>query len=401
MFKYIRFSLFTFHFTLCLLAACSPFVPDTPADNEILDGPISGLSAQDHRRHLAGDVAFNDVVFTKETGLGPVFVASSCGSCHAGDGRGHPSTALVRFGQSEPGYNEWMGRGGPQLQQHAVVGYTPEVLPPNAPSSKFLAPAVTGLGFLEAVDNSTITSMIDVNDRDGDGISGVANWVTPPKWMLDQSQLPPDMRTQYLARFGRKAGAINLLHQTSNAYNQDMGITSVFEPMDTYSYHELDPEVTTQTVHDVVFYLQTLRAPERRNADDATVKNGEQIFNNIGCVSCHRSELQTGYSPLPYLANKTIHPYSDLLLHDMGPELDDGYTEGMAQSSEWRTTPLWGLGLSANSQGKQLFLLHDGRARSINEAIEFHGGEAATSRTKYRALSDADKQALIIFLESL
>lgn len=120
-----------------------------------------------------------------------------------------------------------------------------------------------------------------------------------------------------------------------------------------------------------------------------------------GCESCHKQTLQTGFSNIAPLSNKTFHPYTDLLLHDMGPGLDDGYTEGSATKSEWRTPPLWGLGLSPNSQGGQYFLLHDGRAKSIEEAILLHGGEATTSKNKFSLLSSADKQALLKFLESL
>ncbi|MBI2793846.1 MAG: thiol oxidoreductase [Ignavibacteria bacterium] len=382
------------------ICGCSPIVPDLPASSDILDGPIPGLSSQDHRRHLAGDAAFNDVVFTPSTGLGPVFVASSCGSCHAGDGRGHPSTALIRFGQTDPGGNPWIGRGGPQLQQRAIVGYMPEQLPSDAVHSTLLAPAVTGLGFIEAIAESTIVALEDRADANGDGVSGVTSRVNAPGYAIGDLPLQARLSPQ-LGRFGRKAGAVSLIHQTANAYNQDIGIASVFEPIDVYVQREIDPEILATTVRDVVFYLRTLRVPERRNASDPVVKQGEQLFNTIGCASCHIAEIQTGESVLPYLSNKTIHPYSDLLLHDMGQELDDGYTEGSALSSEWRTTPLWGLGLSARSQGGNMFLLHDGRARSIQAAIDFHGGEGATSRAGYRALSDSEKQALLKFLESL
>lgn len=286
------------------------------------------------------------------------------------------------------------------MQQRAIIGYTAEQLPPNTVRSTLLAPAVTGLGFIEAIAESTIIALEDPTDADADGISGVASRVNAPAYAI--ADLPQQARiSPQLGRFGRKAGAVSLLHQTANAYNQDIGITTVFEPVDVYTHREIDPEILASTVHDVVFYLRTLRVPDRRNAADPVVKQGEQVFRAIGCVSCHVAQLQTGEASLPYLSNKTIFPYSDLLLHNMGPELDDGYTEGSALSSEWRTTPLWGLGLSAGSQGGNLFLLHDGRARSIPAAIEFHGGEGAISRGNYRALSDAEKRALLKFLESL
>ena len=180
-----------------------------------------------------------------------------------------------------------------------------------------------------------------------------------------------------------------------------MGVTSLFEPIDPYSGLEVDPEVSTQTVHDVVFYLKTLKAPIQRNQDDPDVLAGKQIFSDIQCASCHTPTLTTGFSPISALSNKEFHPYTDLLLHDMGPGLDDGYTEGYALTSEWRTPALWGIGLSKDAQGGSYFLLHDGRAMSIEEAILLHGGEAQQSRDNYNQLSEAEKELLIKFLESL
>jgi CxxC motif-containing protein (DUF1111 family) len=180
-----------------------------------------------------------------------------------------------------------------------------------------------------------------------------------------------------------------------------MGITSLFSPVDVYSGLEIDPEVSTQTIHNVVFYLQTLKAPIQRNQNDAQVIQGKNIFNQINCAGCHKPTLTTSYSPIAPLSYKTFHPYTDLLLHDMGSGLDDGYTEGNAKTYQWRTPPLWGLGLSSNSQGGQYFLMHDGRAKSIEEAILMHGGEASNSKTQYQNLSQADKDALIKFLKSL
>ena len=192
-----------------------------------------------------------------------------------------------------------------------------------------------------------------------------------------------------------------MLHQTANAYNQDIGITSVFETVDTYSGLSIDPEVSTQTVNDVVFYLQTLKAPVQRNQNDVGIQSGRQLFLNTGCGNCHTPQLTTGASPIAALSNKTFFPYTDMLLHDMGPGLDDGYTEGSASTAEWKTPPLWGLGLSKNSQGGQYFLLHDGRAKSIEEAIVLHGGEANQSKTRFQQLTPAEKTQLLKFLESL
>jgi len=139
----------------------------------------------------------------------------------------------------------------------------------------------------------------------------------------------------------------------------------------------------------------------QRNQSDEGVKAGKQLFVNTGCARCHTPQLQTGLSPISALASKTFFPYTDLLLHDMGAELNDGYTEGTALPAEWRTPSLWGLGLSKNSQGGQYYLLHDGRAGSIEEAILLHGGEAQEIKLSYQQLSEEDKARLIQFLESL
>lgn len=391
---------------VCLLAfimvaaSCEKMLPQAPADEEVLDGPVEGLTHAQSLSHLRGDIGFNDRVFTSETGLGSVFVAASCGSCHAGDGKGHPSTTLTRFGQTDSTGNKFLSMGGPQLQNRAIPGFKPEQIPAGATYSRFTPPQNTGMGFLELVSDADILAMTDATDANGDGISGVPNWINLPSF------IKPDMDDinqggKYISRFGKKAAAYNLLHQTVNAYNQDMGITSLYDTKDVFTQTEIDPEVSTQEVIDVVFYLQTLKAPVQRNKQDAQVILGKQVFIQTGCENCHKQTLKTGYSPVEALSNKEFYPYTDLLLHDMGSGLDDGYTEGSAKTSEWRTAPLWGLGLSPNSQGGSFFLMHDGRARSIEEAILLHGGEAAASRTKYQQLSESEKNALIKFLNSL
>lgn len=382
------------------ISSCEKTMPSAPVENQLLDGPVEGLTAEQQQQFLKGDIAFNDDVFTVSTGLGPLFNANSCGSCHAGDGKGHPFISFKRFGQVDSSGNHYLHLGGPQLQNKAIPGYQPEALPPGVSFTTLLAPAVTGLGFLDAVSDADIIAMADPTDENGDGISGIPNWISIPDYVI----LRPNSisnNNKYIARFGKKAAVYDLLGQTAGAYNQDMGITSIFEPTDTYSGQELDPEVATQTIHDVVFYLKTLKAPLRRNESDPEVLAGEEIFTELNCSGCHRPVLKTGESPIEALSNKTFHPYTDLLLHDMGPGLDDGYTEGAAKTYEWRTAPLWGLGLSTNSQGGSYFLMHDGRAKSIEEAILMHGGEAFESMTNYNQLPEAEKQLLIQFLESL
>ena len=385
---------------LAMVAACSKVLPGAPPDDELLDGPIEGMTGEENKIFLRGDIAFNDEVFTAASGLGPLFVATSCGTCHAGDGKGHPFTMLTRFGQRDTTGNEFLGLGGPQLQHRAIPGFTPEKIPAGATSSRFMPPANTGLGFLDAVPDATLLALADENDRDNDGISGRPNWISLPSYA---STRPNSLVRggKYIGRFGKKAAAYDLLHQTALAYNQDIGITSLFEPFDTYSGEEIDPEVSTQTVHDVVFYLKTLKAPIQRRQQDPDVIRGKEIFTQVGCAKCHVPQMASGPSPIAAIANKTFYPYTDLLLHDMGKDLDDGYTEGTAATAEWRTPPLWGLGLSKNSQGGRYFLMHDGRAKSIEEAIVLHGGEGRQSRDEFLLLKAEDRNRLIQFLESL
>jgi CxxC motif-containing protein (DUF1111 family) len=385
---------------IVLLQACSKLYPGAAADNEILDGPVEGLSFEQNKQFLAGDRAFNNEIFTSQTGLGSIFVATSCGSCHAGDGKGHPFTTLTRFGQTDSTGNKFQHLGGPQLQNRALPGFTPEQIPDGATSSRFTPPANTGLGFIELVSDADILAMSDPNDLDGDGISGVPNWITLPSFISPNNN-SISQNGKYIHRFGKKAAAFNLLHQTANAYNQDIGITSSFEPKDVFSGLEIDPEVSDLTIHNVVFYLQTLKKPIPRNEENADFIQGKNIFINTGCEKCHKQTLKTAYSSIAPLSEKQIHPFTDLLLHDMGNALDDGYTEGSAKTAEWRTPPLWGLGLSPNSQGGSYFLMHDGRAKSIEEAIQLHGGESASSQNKFNQLSAVDKKAILFFLNSL
>jgi CxxC motif-containing protein (DUF1111 family) len=382
------------------IASCEKLMTKAPAEDSLLDGPMEGLTPEQLSQFLKGDVAFNDDVFTSETGLGPLFVATSCGTCHAGDGKGHPFTTLTRFGQTDSTGNKFLHAGGPQLQNRAIYNYLPEQIPVGATSSKFTPPANTGLGFLDAVTDASLLARADPDDLNGDGISGKPNWIAVPDYLTERNNSATH-NGKYIGRFGKKAAAYDLFHQTVNAYNQDMGIASSYNAYDTYNGHEVDPEVTNQTVIDLVAYLKTLKAPIQRTPSDPTVINGKKIFTEISCGKCHTPEMHTGYSSISALSNKTFFPYSDLLLHDMGSKLDDGYTEGNALTSEWRTPPLWGLGLSKNSQGNNYFLLHDGRARSIEEAILLHGGEALPSNNKFQQLTAVDKAALIKFLESL
>jgi CxxC motif-containing protein (DUF1111 family) len=383
-----------------LICACESFEPAARAGNQLLDGPTEGLTSAELIQFSRGDAAFNNHIFTPQTGLGPLFVATSCGGCHPGDGKGHPFTTLTRFGQTDGTGNHYTNVGGPQLQNHAIPGYQPETLPEGVGFSKITPPANTGLGFLDAVSDEDILAWSDPDDIDGDGISGIPNWVAMKQY-VNARPGAFEANGKYIGRFGKKGAAYNLHQQTAQAYNEDIGICSSYERHDTYSGLEMDPEITDQTLQDVVFYLKALKAPIPRNTENADVIAGKKIFTDIGCAKCHRPEMKTGNASISALANKTIHPYTDLLLHDMGPDLDDGYTEGSATTAEWRTPALWGLGLAKRSQGGRYYLMHDGRAGSIEAAILMHGGEGVASQASFKSLSDDEKNKLILFLESL
>ncbi|GAA4196072.1 hypothetical protein GCM10022289_01190 [Pedobacter jeongneungensis] len=200
------------------MVSCEKIIPSSPKEDEILDGPVEGLSYEQLRRFALGDAAFNNEIFTPENGLGPGFVATSCGSCHAGDGKGHPFTTLVRFGQTDETGNKFLEQGGPQLQNRAIPGYKPEQIPAGATFSKFTPPANTGLGFLELVADADILAMADPQDLDNDGISGIPNYAVLPSYVQTLNNAIP-LKGKYIHRFGKKAAAYNLLHQTVNAYN--------------------------------------------------------------------------------------------------------------------------------------------------------------------------------------
>ncbi len=383
------------------IVSCEKLLPALPANDELLDGPVDGLSTEEQKQFLNGDIAFNDEIFTPEKGLGPRFVSTSCGSCHAGDGKGTPFTTLIRFtAAADSTGNTILPQGPTQLQNRAIPGYTPELLPMALPFSKFTPPANTGLGFLNLVSDADLLAMTDSNDVNNDGISGTVNWNNIPSFVTLRKGTVSN-NGKYICRFGKKASVYDLLQQAATAYNQDMGITSTFEPIDVYSGLVIDPEVSTQTVNNVVFYLKTLKAPVQRTPNNPEVVAGKNVFIQLGCESCHKQTLKTAFSTIEALNNKDFHPFTDLLLHDMGSGLDDGFTEGGAKNSEWRTAPLWGLGLAPNSQGGQYFLLHDGRAKSIEEAITIHGGEATASKNKFTQLTSSDRDKLIKFIKSL
>lgn len=408
-------------FAVTVSACGEPFFPDAPRDDSILEGPIAGLTAPQHALFLRGDAEFGRA-FAATEGLGPLFIAQSCDACHAGDGKGHPVFDITRFGRYDGAtFDPMIAYGGPQLQNRAILSYLAETRPSESTvMARFTPPAVTGLGLLEAVDDSSILALADSADLNGDGISGRASWVTASPFIdaLAAEGVRGTAGTparhlswsgRYLGRFGKKATTITLRHQTVNAYSEDMGLTTDDHPDDlvlpglpgSSGDGVTDPEVGSGIVSSVVFYLRTLRPPPRRDAANPEVVAGRQRFIEVGCANCHVMTMRTGRSSIAALDRIEFEPLTDLLLHDMGSELDDGYTEGNSSSSEWRTAPLWGIGLAERATGGTQFLLHDGRARSLRAAIGFHGGEASASRAAFNALTAVEQERLLRYLRSL
>jgi len=403
--------------------------------------PFPDLGSSDLFVHELGDKQFEAIFVTPPAlvnpGLGPLYNNVSCVSCHHNDGIGVPtageaqSSLLLRI--SLPGIDE---HGGPlpvpgygtQVQDKAVFGrraeaqvaisysyqeYTfadGEPYELRAPTytlaglstpidgtfllSPRLAPPVFGLGLLEAVPEYEI--LAHVLSGDSGAVHGKANYV----W-------DPVSRSVMLGRFGWKANVATILTQVAMAYNQDIGITtSIFPQEGTTAPPNSDsvlppPELSDRLLQATRFYVQTLAVPARRNAGNLQVLHGEALFQSAKCSSCHLPTLTTGVSiAFPALSNQRIHPYTDLLLHDMGEGLADGRPDYLASGSEWRTAPLWGIGL-VEVVNYPAYYLHDGRARTLVEAIMWHGGEAEPSKEFFGQLSKADRDAIIAFLKSL
>jgi len=266
-------------------------------------------------------------------------------------------------------------------------------------TSPRIAPAIIGMGLLEAIPERTLRSLADPDDRDGDGISGRINEV----WDKVAGKTA-------IGRFGWKAEQPTVLQQVAGAFVEDMGLTSSLMPDENHTACQSaaakapcgkHPEVSDKIFSDVVLYSRTLAVPARRKLTNTTVLLGKQLFASANCTACHVPMFTTGEHPtLSELSHQTIRPYTDLLLHDMGEELADHRPVFAASGREWRTPPLWGIGLVAKVNG-HTFFLHDGRARNFAEAILWHGGEAETAREKFRAMSRTDRDALCAFLNSL
>lgn len=415
--------------------------------NNIFSGsfeqPSSNLSFDELALHASGDAAFGNKFVTSPAivnpGLGPVFNHISCESCHPKNGKSpQPISGAdlkgLLFRVSIPRADESLGPlaidglGG-QLQTKATVGKTAEgqvsisftetnftfadgtpyslrkpaytvtsttaTIPSNMLVSPRIAQQVIGLGLIEAIADADILAKQDINDADADGISGKANRVFNPVSHLFE-----------LGKFGWKANNATLLAQAASALHQDIGITSFVFPTETsfgqsqYDGLTDENEIDSQAVLDLTFYTQSLAVPKRRNFNDADANNGKKIFFNIGCNKCHTQKYITGTTANTFLNNQTIYPYTDLLLHDMGNELADGRPDFLATGNEWRTPPLWGIGLTELVNG-HTSLLHDGRARNILEAIMWHGGEAEAQKVKVSNLSKKEREDLVKFVGSL
>jgi CxxC motif-containing protein (DUF1111 family) len=310
------------------------------------------------------------------------------------------------FGTTTPGrlsvsYSEVAGRFADGTEywlrapQYTLVDlYQP--LPGAVLLSPRVAPPVFGRGLLEAVDEMTVIGLSDPGDADGDGISGRPNYV----WDHERGQAA-------LGRFGWKANQPTLRQQVAAAYRGDMGITTPYFLVESsHGWPQFDglgddPEISGSILEETVFYVQTLAVPARRRAFDAEVRRGEALFEQARCTGCHVPTLTTGALPgVPEVSLQAIHPYTDMLLHDLGDGLADGRPDFQADGREWRTPPLWGIGLTYIVNG-HTFFLHDGRARNLEEAILWHGGEADSSRRVYIDLEKSDRDALLAFLESL
>jgi CxxC motif-containing protein (DUF1111 family) len=380
---------------------------------------------------LSGFSVFHGL-FSKNDGLGPRFLSDSCGGCHVNNGRGplrFSSSKLVGttmvLKASLPGLNS---NGSPrdipgigqQIQDHSVGGTSGEsvsliwrdmpvgtypdgtryklrrpdlrvrlnnvrISTRNLRFSLRMTPPVIGPGLLEAVPESEIEALADPTDANHDGISGRPNYVI-------------NARTTAIAigRFGFRASNPTVEQQSCGALMNDMGVSN---PL----FHDpaLIPELNEENLNKLAVYQRIAGVPIARNQDNPRVISGKALFQQIGCNACHQVTLTTATFTDPELSNQTFHPFTDLLLHNMGPELADKRAEFSAKGSEWKTTPLWGLGFTKTLSTVRAFFIHDGRARSVEEAILWHGGESAPSRKKFKNLTKTERGDVLRFLDSL
>jgi CxxC motif-containing protein (DUF1111 family) len=383
-------------------AACERLITAPFAEADVFDAPLPGLTGGEAAVFARGDAEF-ERRFSPAEGLGPIFNNASCVSCHSGDGRGFLDNALDRIGS--PDDDMLRGVGGPQIQDKAIAGATPETAPSGAFVSRRLPPPVFGVGLIEAIPASAILALADPDDRNADGISGRPNMVSIPDYLAEGTGGQPTA----LGRFGRKAQVSDLRQQVIEAYHQDIGITTDFLPIENVnpaSRHTsealdlvADPELAASTVHAVTTYIRLLAPPEPGEMTTDR-ERGRSLFASAGCASCHVPQFTTGPHSISALANKPVQLYSDMLLHDMGDDLADRRPDGQATGREWRTAPLWGLRLMRGFLNGQALLLHDGRAKNVEDAILLHGGEGKRARDAFAAMTPADRRALLDFVES-
>lgn len=392
-------------------------------------------------------------------GLGPLYSARSCQSCHIRDGRGHPPAAgevaqsmvlrlsippqnesdrqalasYMRTATPEPVYGHQLqafSAPGLLAEGRLTVSYTEQrvamadgevirlrkprygtaglnygPLHPKTMLSARVAPPMIGLGLLEMIPEAAILKHADPEDGNNDGIAGKP----AQAWSHAEQRV-------MLGRFGWKAAMPTVADQVADAFATDLGLSTHLIPA---SHGDCTPaqtdclkmpigddakeqvEVPRRMFDLVVSYARHLAVPPRRNASDPGVLRGMALFASAGCSGCHVPSFTTGHDPVrPELSNQTVFPYSDLLLHDMGEGLADDRPEGAANGRQWRTPPLWGLGLTKTVSGHEA-MLHDGRARGALEAILWHGGEAEAARARVQRMSRAERADLLAFINSL
>lgn len=412
--------------------------------------PAANLPTEDLRDFTFGNKMFNTkwvtapASVTSLDGLGPSFNRMSCAACHFKDGRGRPpesangpmKSMLVRLsisgmspdggpvphpvygdqlndrgihgvpaeGQAKISYTEVTGQyhdGTPYSLRKPTYTFTDMAfgeLGGDVLFSPRVAPAVHGMGLLEAISEEQILAWADPEDRDGDGISGRPNYV----WDIVHNK-------KSIGRYGWKANVATLQQQDAGAALGDIGITTSLFPDQNCpekqtkcnaAPHGGMPEMSDEQLKKMNFYVSTLAVPARRNVDDPVVLMGANAFEKAGCVQCHKPRVKTGAYEISALSNQDIQPFTDLLLHDMGAGLADNRPDFEANGREWRTPPLWGIGL-VKTVNKHTNFLHDGRARNLEEAILWHGGEAEASKDAFKTMSIEKRTALIEFLRSL
>jgi CxxC motif-containing protein (DUF1111 family) len=413
--------------------------------------PAANLDVEKRAQFFIGNAFFNSAwivapaTASARDGLGPLFNARSCDACHNNDGRGRPPAradeqpvALVlQFATPTPGannepqsdpryganFNPFSIGGVPaegalriayeEVQGEFADGEAYTLLKPkyefeqlaygdlagDTVYSPRIAPSVFGVGLLEAIPEAQLLALADPDDADRDGVSGRVNRV----WSHRENRA-------VAGRIGWKANQPDVAHQTAGAFAAEMGMSTSLRPGQNCTDAQTqclqaptggEPEVSDEIFERIVAYQRMLGVPARRNLDAREVKRGARLFASAGCSTCHRATFTTGdVEGAPWLSQQTIHPFSDLLLHDMGSGLADGRADFAASGSEWRTAPLWGMGLQQAVNGHTR-LLHDGRARNASEAILWHGGEAERAKEAYRSMSKSERAALLAFLDSL